>query len=428
MIFAFLCVSVPSSFMYSVAYAEDDDIYGDAATGYIHLKRGDRDTEDSANIVILQNKLIELGYLYDSADGVFGLNTESAVSAFQRSNGLEETGEVSAEMQELLYSGKKLVSAKDSTDPESVAYRVQDKLARWGFLMDDPDGRIGTKTGEAITAFTDYLNSYYWTVFPTPTPAPEATLAPGEPTGYADAAVAIDVPLKKNDAVEISDDIMLYIDGDYNFEIYHKTVASGDSNLEVWRVQRRLYQLNYLPVVDGAYGADTERAMLYFQKKNGLEQTAVADEATQRVLFSNSAVKSEEFVCAYKLVVDVSEQRVYAYQWNGNNYGTCVREMICSTGLNDTPTPMGTYQAAGATGTGEWYWFGTYNCYAKWAYRIVGGILFHSVIYSKGKKLNQTSVRKLGRKASHGCIRLKVEDAKWIYDTVPAGSTVVVQQ
>ncbi|MBQ8507531.1 MAG: murein L,D-transpeptidase [Clostridia bacterium] len=430
MIFTFLCTSVPSAFIYGVAYAEEEgDIYDESAsTGYVALKRGDRDGEDSANIVILQNKLIELGYLYDAADGVFGLNTESAVSAFQRSNGLEETGEVSPEMQELLYSGKPLVSAMDSTDPESVAYRVQDKLAMWGFLMDDPDGRIGAKTEEAIAAFQDYLSSYYWTVFPSPSPEPIATPAPGEPSGYADAAVAIDVPLKKEDTVEITEDILKYIDGDYNFEIYHETVSSGDSNLEVWRVQRRLYQLNYLPVVDGTYGADTERALLYFQKKNGLNQTAVADEATQRILFSNAAIKSEEFVCAYKLVVDVSEQRTYAYQWNGSNYGTCVREMICSTGLNDTPTPLGTYQAAGSTGTGEWYWFGAYNCYAKWAYRIVGGILFHSVIYSKGKKLNQTSVRKLGRKASHGCIRLKVEDAKWIYDTCPAGTTVVVQE
>lgn len=430
MIFAFLCASVPSAFVFSVAYAEED-IYGDeeAAADFVTFKRGDRDSEDSANIVILQNKLIELGYLYDSADGVFGQNTESAVRAFQRSNGLTETGEADAQLQEMLASGEELVSAKDSMDPESVAYRVQDKLAMWGFLMDDPDGRVGSKTTDALTAFNEYLTGYYWTVFPSPTPEPKPTLSPEGASGYADAAIAIDVPLKKQaDEGEITEDVLKYVDGEYNFEIYHQTVSSGDSNLEVWRVQRRLYQLKYLPLVDGTFGDSTERALLYFQQKNGLNQTAVADEATQRVLFSEAAVESEEYVCAYKLVVDVSDQMVYAYQWTGSNYGVCVREMICSTGLKDTPTPLGTYQAAGATGTGEWYWFSTYSCYAKWAYRIVGGILFHSVIYSKGKSLNQTSVRKLGRRASHGCIRLKVEDAKWIYDSCPAGTTVVVQE
>ena len=102
--------------------------------------------------------------------------------------------------------------------------------------------------------------------------------------------------------------------------------------------------------------------------------------------------------------------------------------MICSTGLNATPTPKGTYQAAGPTGTGEWYWFSQYKCYAKWATRIVGGILFHSVTYSSGKSLNSTSVRKLGRKASHGCVRLKVEDAEWVYGICDLGTTVTIQQ
>ena len=34
----------------------------------------------------------------------------------------------------------------------------------------------------------------------------------------------------------------------------------------------------------------------------------------------------------------------------------------------------------------------------------------------------------LGRKASHGCIRLKIDDAKWIYDNCPYGTTVVIQE
>lgn len=430
LIFTLLCVEVPSAFIYGVAYAEvedgESDIYDEAVdSGYALLKRGDRDSEDSASIVLLQNKLIELGYLYDNADGVYGKNTEDAISAFQRSNRMEETGQADAATQELIYSGN-AVSASDSTDPESVAYRVQAKLATWGFLMDDPDGRIGEKTNEGIASFNAYLQEYYWSVYPTP--APTSTPAPENITGYGDAPIAIDVPKKKESSTEITDEILRYVNGDYDFEVYHQTLSNNDSNLEVWRLQRRLYQLKYLPVVDGSFGASTERALLYFQKKNGLPQTAVADEATQRLLFSDQAVESEEYVCAYKLVIDVSEQMVYAYQWNGSNYGTCVREMICSTGLNATPTPLGTYQAAGPTGTGEWYWFSTYSCYAKWAYRIVGGILFHSVIYSKGKSLNKTSVRKLGRKASHGCVRLKVEDAKWIYDSCPAGTTVVVQE
>lgn len=407
----------------------DSDTSDDAASdsGYRTLARGDRDSDDSADIVILQNRLIELGYLRDAADGVFGENTELAVAALQRSNGLEETGTATPELQTLLYSGAELVSADESMDSESVIYRVQEKLALWGFLTDEPDGVAGTNTSEAVALFKEYLRDYL-KQYPTPSPASTATPEPTQSTGFSDAAVAVDLPIDPSEAGEITQEVLDFVDGNYAFETYRETLENGDTGDEVLRLQRRLYQLKYLAVVDGEYGASTERALLYFQKKNGLSQTAVADETTQLLLYSTDAVESEEFVNQYKLVVDVSDQRVYVYQWDGSTYGTCIGEMICSTGLKSTPTPLGTYQAAGPTGTGEWYWFQEYQCYAKWGYRIIGGILFHSVIYSRGKVLNRTSVQKLGRPASHGCIRLKVEHAKWIYENCPAGTTVVVQE
>ena len=406
--------------------AVEDDIYeGTDTSDYAELQRGDRDGDDSANIITLQNKLIELGYLRDTADGVFGANTESAVAAFQRSNGLTETGTADAATQRLLYSGQELVSASNSTDPESVIYRTQEKLSLWGFLAAEPDGVAGSQTNEAVATFKEYLREYE-KQYPTPSPEPTATPVPGS---FGNEAIAVDTPIVKEDETRIDGHLLAYVDGEYEFQIYRQTVANGDSGDEVTRVQRRLYQLKYLPIVDGAFGPSTERSLLYFQRKNGLNQTAVADEATQRVLFSSDAIESEEFVCPYKLVVDVSDQRVYVYQWNGSSFGTCIKEMICSTGMKgaSTETPLGTFQMDGPTGTGEWYWFKDYNCYAKWASRIVGGILFHSVIYSKGKVLNNTSVRKLGRRASHGCIRLTVDDAKWIYDNCPSGTTVVIQ-
>ena len=406
--------------------AVEDDIYeGTDTSDYAELRRGDRDGDDSANIITLQNKLIELGYLRDTADGVFGANTESAVAAFQRSNGLTETGTADAATQRLLYSGQELVSASNSTDPESVIYRTQEKLSLWGFLAAEPDGVAGSQTNEAVATFKEYLREYE-KQYPTPSPEPTATPVPGS---FGNEAIAVDTPIVKEDETRIDGHLLAYVDGEYEFQIYRQTVANGDSGDEVTRVQRRLYQLKYLPIVDGAFGPSTERSLLYFQRKNGLNQTAVADEATQRVLFSGDAIESEEFVCPYKLVVDVSDQRVYVYQWNGSSFGTCIKEMICSTGMKgaSTETPLGTFQMDGPTGTGEWYWFSSYKCYAKWASRIVGGILFHSVIYSKGKVLNKTSVRKLGKRASHGCIRLTVEDAQWIYENCPSGTTVVIQ-
>jgi murein L,D-transpeptidase YcbB/YkuD len=45
-----------------------------------------------ADVVVLQLRLKELGYLQSRADGLFGLDTDTALRAFQAASGLEATG------------------------------------------------------------------------------------------------------------------------------------------------------------------------------------------------------------------------------------------------------------------------------------------------------------------------------------------------
>lgn len=33
---------------------------------------------------------------------------------------------------------------------------------------------------------------------------------------------------------------------------------------------------------------------------------------------------------------------------------------------------------------------------------------------------------RLGMRLSHGCVRLAIENAKWIYDNIPSGTTVII--
>ena len=54
-----------------------------------------------------------------------------------------------------------------------------------------------------------------------------------------------------------------------------------------------------------------------------------------------------------------------------------------------------------------------------------GNYLFHSVIYKQGSMSVITDGR-LGINASHGCVRLNINHAKWIYDHIPRGTKVVV--
>lgn len=406
----------------------------EATTGsqYPTLSLGDRDGDDSvAYIVFLQNRLIELGYLRDSADGVYGENTQTAVQAFQRNNNLPETGVADSVTQQKLYSdADSLVPmSEDSNMFGSELTRVQTMLGQWGFYGGAIDGQKGTGTSAAIRRFKVYMTALDPSFGVTPTPEPSPT--PNPEGQFGDMPVVVDEPLSTLDpTVAMADDsitpaLMEYVDGEKSFVVFRQSVQTGDTGDEALRVQTRLHQLKYLYSADGEFGELSARALKYFQRKNGLEETGVADAATQQVLFSAKAMGGEEYVFPYKIVVDISDQRVYVGQWTGDRYEGPIHSYTCATGKQGTPTPLGTYQAGGKAG-GEWYYFKDFGCYAKWAYQIVGGILFHSntTKQPKGKPSNGG----LGHRASHGCIRMRVEDVKWIWDNCPSGTTVVIQE
>ena len=124
---------------------------------------------------------------------------------------------------------------------------------------------------------------------------------------------------------------------------------------------------------------------------------------------------------SYYIKVNCATQvvTVYAADENGD-YIIPVRKMICSTG---TATPhKGVYKTSSQF---EW---GTLvgNVYGQYCTRITGQILFHSVPYTRkdNSALEYWEYDKLGQPASKGCVRLTVEDAKWIYDNCKSGTKV----
>ena len=92
-----------------------------------------------------------------------------------------------------------------------------------------------------------------------------------------------------------------------------------------------------------------------------------------------------------------------------------------------TPTLAGTHYCEGPIS--EWYYMADSNVWVRYAFKIKGNYFFHSVLFhSKGAKYpTSTSVRNLGSNVSHGCIRLAVEDAKWIYENCDPGMKVIIE-
>ena len=416
------------------------------------LQNGSRDGEGESAVSDLQKRLQALNYLDGKADGIFGEDTQAALEAFQALNGLPETGVLDAGTQAAL--GSAMAVPMPTPEPTPLAKgakgdgvrEVQEALRAYGFMTGSADGDFGKLTDEGLKLFQQYLyvvegREYYTT--PEPTLAPTATPAPSptqEPSPTlllsqgADDQVIVPTETPQPTATPyapdgvMSDGLMAEL---ANFEVYRVDMERGsrDTNAlgEVHRLQRRLDSLMYLEGgIDGIFGGGTESALKYFQKRNKLPETGVADEATQRALFSESAVKSDRPKCMYMLKISVDDQRVYAYKWVNGSYSQLVRTMKCSTGTTSDPTPLGTFTAGGPCG--RWYYFKKFDCWAQYAYRINGPYLFHSVLYSEKDTatLRQSSVNNLGRRASHGCVRLSVEDAKWIYNNCPAGTTVKV--
>ena len=125
----------------------------------------------------------------------------------------------------------------------------------------------------------------------------------------------------------------------------------------------------------------------------------------------------------YHIKINIAANTVTIYTQEDEDdeeYSKPIKAMVCSTG-KATPT-SGTY-----TISYKYRWLALFgNVYGQYSTRIVGHILFHSVPYyeTKPDTLEYEEYDKLGTKASAGCIRLTVADAKWIYDNVASGSTV----
>lgn len=66
--------------------------------------------------------------------------------------------------------------------------------------------------------------------------------------------------------------------------------------------------------------------------------------------------------------------------------------------------------------------------WGQWTSHVVNGIFIHSVAGTSTSQYNLSSwdYNLLGQPASHGCIRVCVRDAKWIYDNCGRGTAVII--
>ena len=202
---------------------------------------------------------------------------------------------------------------------------------------------------------------------------------------------------------------------------------------------RDLQPVRYLTAAETAglfYWADKDMYLSYGRVGNDEPGFYPADE-TGRVAPGSARVERTLLVPLYTpaeppqkegeklLVLYLPSQSVVSFHGESGEWIED-RIMICSSGKGKNGTPVGKYKIYERY---EYKLLGSEEedtlCFGFWACRFFKGHLFHSVPisydagYDKAKAHRMTKMRnyeKLGTMASHGCVRLTVADAKYIYD------------
>ena len=379
----------------------------------------------------LQEQLKNLGYYSGKVSGNFLDGTRAAVRKFQKEYGLPETGEVDQATAAQLESAKYRLLA-NGDDGDDVT-RLQERLKELGYFDQKATGKFRAKTAQAVK---DFQKTNGMDITGQADVETQRLLFGGN--ALADGASPTPTPGPDQDLGDIND-MVLAGDGEAVTEEYEKKLSRGAKGENVKKVQTRLTELGFFDgPISGNYMNQTVAAVKAFQLQNGMDPTGVTDEATWNALFNDPAVVDVHATpkptpvptpVPYAITVDVRNQVTIVYGRDENGeYTIPVKRMICSTGLKATPSDVGEWTLNGKTA--RWCYFSKWGSHAQYWTRINSNIAFHSVIYNKVdyNAMSVKSYKKLGQRASHGCIRLLVSDAKWIYDNVGKGVVVTITE
>lgn len=220
----------------------------------------------------------------------------------------------------------------------------------------------------------------------------------------------------------------------------------GSKGDDVKTLQNNLNKFGYKIKADGVFGSSTEIAIYDFQKKNNLNRDGVAGESTIKKLALEPTEKTmynpkddifspvissnnfENFInkrnansqTDYYIWVNTNTPKTYIFK-GYNHHWKLIKSMPCTVGRSSSPTIKGTFKVGNK---GEAFIVkNNPRLMCKYFTQICGNYLFHTVLLNRnGTIANGT----LGAKISHGCIRLSIENAKYIYNEIPKGSTIYI--
>ena len=120
----------------------------------------------------------------------------------------------------------------------------------------------------------------------------------------------------------------------------------------------------------------------------------------------------------YLIWVDTDHFKTNIFKKSKNSW-TLYKSFLCTIDKPWEATIKGTF-FVGVKG----YSFGENRGFRCLYYtQIKGNYLFHSIVYYLDGTIKDD---RLGMQLTDGCIRLSTENAKWIYDNIPEGTTIFI--
>ena len=205
----------------------------------------------------------------------------------------------------------------------------------------------------------------------------------------------------------------------YYFRVRPYNTENGKTAYGDWRtyssVVRTTGEVGNRYCLNGAYVYDRtvkSGENYYYYDGSGIKR------ACSKTMWNK--VRNTKSNTKYLIAVDCSQNRVCVYQgkkgkWNLKYYWKC------ATGKRSTPTIKGTFKVCGKVSH-----FGEKKGYSVWyATRIKYEYYFHSILYKPYSKKVVKNGR-LGANLSHGCIRLEMKNAKWIYKNCKKKTRIII--
>ena len=133
----------------------------------------------------------------------------------------------------------------------------------------------------------------------------------------------------------------------------------------------------------------------------------------------------------YLVLVNINKKVTKVYQGSKGNWKP-VRSILCTVGdpTKGWDTVKGTFyvgRSSWGNPTTRGYSFEDSEGHTLYYWtRFCDDFLFHSQLYENNSFVLTRENNALGKALSHGCVRMRYQDAKWIYYHVPDGSKVIV--